>query len=642
MLLWLILVSLALAVAGDDQIRVTLVVDDREALRLVATQVVVEQTPPVSAPLLDDGSCVGDMPGDHILTACFDIQKRESLSFGVLEGSQRLGAFNLFLPNAGEATVSLRTRSGAPALLLDMAAERPAYSAPEGPGADTTPKDKILVMVTIDGREGAGLVSPQLRALDRDDELVTASDAGLLLGDKAGDRLWRADLAVLRTDTLLLGLFDEGREIGRASLVLPAKQRAYVVLTPSDAPPGLVATQSQEAPADDVELDSILLMVALDDRAAGQLNEPWIRVTDRDGVQPVYASDAGLLLGDEAGDGIWRADLTVERTDTLGLALLDGDTELGELELELPTKRRAAVVLTVDAATGQIGATFDQELPSAENLESCLLKLAITDTTGRALTAPEIRVEGQQAVEPALASDEGLLSDDVAGDGTWRAELSVLRTPTLTIVLFDGETSLGKGILSLPSSSEVEVTVLRSGDPPELSLAASAASALQTIHLMLRVDDRAADLLTLPTLRLPGMSDPVALVDDGSAPGDVAQDSIFLAEVEIERQPSVSIELLDEGESRGSVDVPLPASGSAEVDLRTRQGSPGVILVEARESGSGGGTAGGGGSFWLLVWLNIGLFIVLFAWVRRSVRRAIDKELSSRGQAGTRPPEPGS
>ncbi len=182
MLLWFVLALTLLALAEGDQVRVTLVVDDRDAKRLSAAQVVVEQNPPVVAPLTDDGTCPGDMPGDRILTACMDIQKRESLSFGVLEGSQRMGAFNLFLPNADEATVSLRTKEGAPALLLDMAAETPMY-APSDQQEAETPRDRILVMVSIDDRTGALLRDPELRAMDRDDvDPVRPSDAGLLLG----------------------------------------------------------------------------------------------------------------------------------------------------------------------------------------------------------------------------------------------------------------------------------------------------------------------------------------------------------------------------------------------------------------------------------------------------------------------------
>ncbi len=526
MLLWLAIVSLLVALAGEDQISVTLVVDDREAERVEAAQVVVEGNPVVTARLTDDGSCPGDMPDDRILTACFDIQKRESLSFGVLAGSERLGTFDLFLPNAQEATVSLRAKEGRPALLLDMAAEQPRYSAPEGPGAEAAPKDMILLMVVID----------------------------------------------------------------------------------------------------DVD--------------ARALEAPRVRIGDRDDLAPVDASDAGLLLGDQANDGLWRADLSIVRTPTVIIELLDGDRSHGEVELVLPAKPRAAVKLTPDPeGQGVMGELF-RELPSDFSLEgvleTSLLRLSIQDSTDRSLVNPVVSIEGQEDVEPVAASDQGLLQDDVAGDGIWRADVTVQRTPTVTVALSDASSSLGKASFTLPSAREVAVSVVRKGAPARLVVTTEAISSLgdqDSVVLVVELDDRAAARLDAPVVSIDQDNvEPALALDDGTIPGDVARDGIFLAELDVERAPRVVLTLHDGDTLLGSVDAPLPATESATVRLRTRHGSPAVALVEQLDMGNAGAAReGGGGSVWLIVWLNLGLFVVLVAWVRRTVRRAIDRELNARG-----------
>jgi len=526
MLLWLSLVSIFVALAGDDQIRVTLLVDDREAQRLGSAQVVVDHTPPVTAPLRDDGSCPGDMPDDHILTACFDVQKRENLSFGVLDGADRLGAFNLFLPNASEATVSLRARPGTPALLLDMTAEKPRYSAPEGPGADTTPQDRILVMVTYDGSTHQVLDKLEIRALDRDD------------------------------------------------------------------------------------------------------------------MTPVRASDAGLLLGDKPGDGVWRADLSIVRTDTVVLELLDGETSLGEVEFALPAKPRAAV--RVSAATDGPGliAELQRELPGElspdGDIETSLLRISIEDSTERSLGAPVVVIEGQEGVDPVAASDDGLLASDKAGDGTWRADVTVQRTPTVTLSLEDGGVSLGKALFSLPAAREVAVSLVRKGSPARLTVTTEALSSLSdqnSMVVVVELDDRAAALLEEPIISVDQDNvEPKAALDDGSVPGDVAGDHIFIAELELVRNPRVVITVNDGDTMLGSLDAPLPSSDSTTIRIRTRHGSPPVALVQELDVGAGGGgTGAGSGNLWLIVWLNIGLFVVLVAWVRRTVRRAVQREVGARG-----------
>ncbi len=626
-----------------DTILLMLALDDRADGALKSPELRVTDragVEPVRAS--DAGLLLGDRAEDGIWRADLTVERTETLALALFDEGEQLGTIELDLPTKRRAYIVLGLSDRAPGLVL--------LDSPETP-PDQIDRDTILLMLALDDRAAGALKSPELRVTDRGGvEPVAASDAGLMLGDEADDHIWRADLTVERTDTLALALFDEGEERGTIELDLPTKRRAYIVLELSDEPPGLVLGDSPDAPPDEVDRDTILLMVALDDRAREGLEDPELRVTDRSGGEPVEASDAGLLLGDEADDHIWRADLTVERTDTLALALFDGEEPLGTLDLELPTKRRVAVVITQDEQ-GAWSAEFDEDLPSEENLESAFLYISIVDNAGLDLQAPTVAVNGQEAVEPATASDAGLLTDDVAGDGIWRADMMVVRTPTLSMSLRDGERVLGNTTFSLPSASEVGISMVLRGDPAVLTATTEAigeASALETMSLVISVDDRAAGLLGSPGLRTGTRS--ARAFDDGSIPGDKAGDDIWLAELEVTRVPALELELTDEGEVVGSVEVPLPATGSAEVYLRTRQGSPAVMLVEMLERGGAGGGGGGGGSagFWTLLWVNLAFFLVIAAWVRRTMRRAIERELSARlgtanppqqGAAEPQPPE---
>ena len=551
---WPLIALLPTALATGDAIRVDLLVDDREARRLSAPQVLVEQEDLLATPLLDDGTCPGDLPGDKIFAACFQVQRRETLTFGVLEGDQRLGSFNLFLPNASEAAISLRSRQGVPALLLDMAAETPLY-APTEQAAPEAARDRILVMVSIDDSAERVMTAPVLEITDRDGvSPVSASDEGLLLSDQAHDGVWRADIPVLRTPTLSLALKDEDELLGEITFALPASQRSSVTLVRRGEPPILVALSEAELAAmaeeaaqqgPETPADHILVMVSIDDTANAELQAPTLEITDRAGVDPVTASDDGLLFSDEPGDGVWRADVSVLRTPTLSLALKDEDELLGEITFALPASQRSSVTLV------------------RRGDPPALVALGETGQPGEALTG-----------------DRG-----------------------------------------------------------------------DTIVLSVEIDDRAARLLEAPMIRAgEGAVDPVGATDDGSVTGDTPGDHIYNAVLELQRTPSVELVILEAEAELGAVSLVLPSTDAASVRLRTRTGSPAIMKLTDPQAPSGQGAGSGGsssaGSLMALLWINLALFAVFFAWARKGMRRAVRDELQpvihklQRSQAGSKePPE---
>ncbi len=332
------LVLSSLALAGSDTTRLTVLADDRDAKRLQAAQVVVEQEETVAAPLLDDGSCPNDLPGDGIWCAQLNVRKAETLSLGVLEGDQRLGTVSVFLPNADQAQVALRTRSSQPALVLDMTAETPAYAGT----ADQAPKasDAILLQISLDDSSARHLAAPLLSLKDRDVAPVQALDDGSLWKDVAGDGIYRADLSFERSAEVTLLVEDQGQALGSFDLQLPFSNRAELLLRYRGDPPQLLLIDESQESAD----DQILLHLRIDDSEVQRLQAPVVHA-EQDGVEPARASDDGSVLGDQAGDGIHSALLLLRREPFLALRLRDGETDLGSLEIPLPASNAATITI---------------------------------------------------------------------------------------------------------------------------------------------------------------------------------------------------------------------------------------------------------------------------------------------------------
>ncbi|MCK6507655.1 hypothetical protein L6R53_30530 [Myxococcota bacterium] len=229
-----------------------------------------------------------------------------------------------------------------------------------------------LLVVAIDDRDGRGLAAPSLRLEPPGSAPVDVAmlDDGSLVGDVPGDAIWMAAHAVPTGASVGLVLREGGSASPRVELAVGSGERSFFAfkrvadggLSPDPAArpvEGVGAPMAREgdplvvqaapvAATGDADaglgVDQVRVRVVLDDRAATRLAAPRLRV-DQAGVEPVALTDDGTLEGDVAGDGIWRAEVVVRRTQYLALSVLEGQGDLAKLTVFLPSTGQAEIAL---------------------------------------------------------------------------------------------------------------------------------------------------------------------------------------------------------------------------------------------------------------------------------------------------------
>ncbi len=89
------------------------------------------------------------------------------------------------------------------------------------------------------------------------------------------------------------------------------------------------------------------------------------------------------------------------------------------------------------------------------------------------------------------------------------------------------------------------------------------------------IDDRQFNRLDAPVIVIEGLE--TSLLDNGALPGDVANDQIFVGQVNIQHQESIVLEVRNgDGARIGSVEVSVPKASSTTYQLKTS--SKGVVL----------------------------------------------------------------
>ena len=89
------------------------------------------------------------------------------------------------------------------------------------------------------------------------------------------------------------------------------------------------------------------------------------------------------------------------------------------------------------------------------------------------------------------------------------------------------------------------------------------------------VDDRQQGRLDAPTVIVEGLE--TALLDNGALPGDVANDKIYVGQVNIQHQQSIVLQIQNaDGSTIGEVEVSVPKASSATYQLKTS--AKGVVL----------------------------------------------------------------
>ena len=289
-----------------------------------------------------------------------------------------------------------------------------------------------------------------------------------------------------------------------------------------------------------------------------------------------------------------------------------------------------------------LAAGWAQSQPSMMALE-----ISVDDQEQGRLSAPAVEIVGESARWQML--DDGTIPGDVAEDGVWVVALDIAQTERLVFRVWDSDGLQGEFTHPLPMADRARYAYrTQPGQPPLVELAATGTDTLppaegdrsppqqeavptgevgDSIDIVLVVDDRALGRLVEPVLQVDQVDIPkMAIRDDGTVPGDIAGDGIWMVQLQVRRTQFLMINLLDQGGQVGQIKAFLPSSDEAEIRLMTTSEQPGLEQIsEATSSGGVGGPEGtvgaAGGRLAHVLWVMIALFAVLFTYLRTVVWR---------------------
>jgi hypothetical protein len=237
-------------------IAVRVAIDDRVAGRLVSPVLAVDQAGLDAVPFTDDGAVPGDVVKDGILMATADAARHETLRFTVLDQGEALATFDVVLPSSGGADFALKSTTGSPAVVLDLAAPAmPGGSGLTALDGDPSGGDRIHLRVVVDDRAVVRLQEPTLVVDQTGVDPMTLLDDGSLDGDVANDRVFVSEVDVGRAQYLTLYVEDRGVSVGSVKVFLPSTSDAEVNLLTVDGATGLelksepTATSSTDSPS---------------------------------------------------------------------------------------------------------------------------------------------------------------------------------------------------------------------------------------------------------------------------------------------------------------------------------------------------------------------------------------------------------
>lgn len=257
----------ASAQAGSSLLVVA--VDDRDARALTAPALRLELpgAAPVDLPMLDDGSLVGDVPGDGIWMAAQAAPGGAAVGVVLREGAWasprvelavgtaartffafKRGPDGGLIPDAGARPVAAvgdpAHRAGDP-LVVQAAPVAATGSADEALGAD-----QVRVRVILDDRAADRVQAPRLQVEQAGVEEVALSDDGSVAGDVAGDRVWRGEVVVQRTQYLALSVREGSGDLAKLTVFLPSSGQAEIHLRTVEGEPAVELTAEAQATAE--------------------------------------------------------------------------------------------------------------------------------------------------------------------------------------------------------------------------------------------------------------------------------------------------------------------------------------------------------------------------------------------------------
>ncbi len=216
---------------------------------------------------------------------------------------------------------------------------------------------------------------------------------------------------------------------------------------------GLAAAQAEDG--------RVRLRVALNDKAEQRLSSPVLAVTSEDGLAPVPFRDDGAQVGDDKNDQVYVASIDVLRGESVGIAIRDGDAELGTFAVLLPSGATDKDV-ALKTSGGDPAVVLDVAAPKMQGelatADRITVRLIVDDRALSRLTDPAL-VTDQRDVQPVPLRDDGRVAGDVADDNLWLGTVEVARSQYLTLEVRDAGGSVGSLSVFLPSSSEAEIRV---------------------------------------------------------------------------------------------------------------------------------------------------------------------------------------
>ena len=413
--------------------------------------------------------------------------------------------------------------------------------------------------------------------------------------------------------------------------------------------------------------DEIQLRIAVDDRKVQRLKQPilWI------GEESVDLTDDGMQPADVSGDLIFVGSIEMERKESFALKLVEGDTEIGQVEVAVPMldeityqlkTTETGLVIDLNAPTMPVKAeglaeserVAQQLLLQAQSVDDrrastsgkILCRLEV-DASTKELSKPQLRISGEEQIFSFL--DDGSIEGDIAGDQFWFLEVEIDPKESIQVLFLDEGRSLAMGKISLPST-EVSQLRLKYNDfglvqqvqeeqNDKTALVVQAApkgedsSGEDQISLTVFLDDRMLQRLVEPTLHIEQDGfDASSFKDDGEGSDAEDNDHLLTAEITINREEFVQLRIEDKKNTEGELTVFLPSTSEAIVWLRTTesgikmvteplpsQGATQSTTPSTTVVGSSGTLAVGADRLAHILWIAIALFSIGFAYVRRVI-----------------------
>ena len=226
--------------------------------------------------------------------------------------------------------------------------------------------------------------------------------------------------------------------------------------------------------------------------------------------------------------------------------------------------------------------------------EDLTIRIALDDRQLHRLQSPVVSIGG---IQTGLL-DNGQLSGDVAGDGIYVAETVVQRQETLLIEVVDFENAIGSLQVNVPMtpSATFQLKTSQTGivldlNAPDMPIVEKKGGktrktmdALEILAqsregdwiapnstlVVISLDARSREV-TSPILSLQDAPEWIALKDDGVLKGDVADDGIWMGELQLPSTDAFVANLADGTEVLRELKIALPSTPQALLNLTYNQ-----------------------------------------------------------------------